>query len=238
MFKSIFILFCGIIFFVFCLLKATPLAYGGSQGRGSNRSWGRRPKAIATATRNLSSLHHSSWQCQILNPLSEARDPTPNLMVPSWIRFRCATTGAPRAFLDSQPKWWVTFNRLWMQISQENTPVPRLKDKWQLETITKTHTACRNGEPAPVGSWPESIGTWLWIFRACFWWPVLPVKSVASLPTFPKLKKAQLTRVRRTTICWKPGLGLTTRSLSRISFFSPSFCLFWGCSRGIWRFLG
>ena len=32
-------------------------------------------------------LHHSSRQCQILNRLSEARDQTCNLMVPSWIRF-------------------------------------------------------------------------------------------------------------------------------------------------------
>ena len=40
-------------------------------------------------------LHHSSWQRQILNPLSEARDRTHNLIVPSRIRFCCATTGTP-----------------------------------------------------------------------------------------------------------------------------------------------
>ena len=35
--------------------------------------------ATATATRDPShvlDLHHSSWQCWFLNPLSEARDPT------------------------------------------------------------------------------------------------------------------------------------------------------------------
>ena len=32
---------------------------------------------------------------QILNPLSKARDRTPNLMIPSWIHFHCATVGAP-----------------------------------------------------------------------------------------------------------------------------------------------
>ena len=40
-------------------------------------------------------IHHSSRQRRILNPLSEAGDQSHNLMVPSWIRFRCATTGTP-----------------------------------------------------------------------------------------------------------------------------------------------
>ena len=44
--------------------------------------------ATATATRNQSHichLHHSSWQCQILNLLSEARDGTCILVVTSWV---------------------------------------------------------------------------------------------------------------------------------------------------------
>ena len=51
---------------------------------------------IATAIPDLSGicdLHHSSWQCQILNPLSKARDGTHNLMVPSQIHFHCAMLG-------------------------------------------------------------------------------------------------------------------------------------------------
>ena len=43
--------------------------------------------AYTTATQDLSPVfdpHHSST-CQILNPLSEARGRTHNLMVPSWI---------------------------------------------------------------------------------------------------------------------------------------------------------
>ena len=77
------------------LFRATPAAYGGSQARG--------PKELqlltyttATATSDLScicDLHHSSWQCKILNPLSEARDWTHNLMVPSRIHFPWAMTG-------------------------------------------------------------------------------------------------------------------------------------------------
>ena len=40
-------------------------------------------------------LHHRSWQCWILNPPSEARDRTRNLMILSQIHFRWATTGTP-----------------------------------------------------------------------------------------------------------------------------------------------
>jgi len=41
--------------------------------------------AIATATSDPSRIH-SSWQCWILNPLSEARDQTRVLMGTSWVR--------------------------------------------------------------------------------------------------------------------------------------------------------
>ena len=42
----------------------------------------------ATAMADLScicDLHHRSWQCWILNPLSEARDQTHNPMDTSWV---------------------------------------------------------------------------------------------------------------------------------------------------------
>ena len=84
-----------LFFFFFCLYRAAPLAYGGSQARG----W---IGAIA------SGLHHShnntrsephlwpvSQQRQILNPLSEARDGICVLMDTSQICFRCAITGTP-----------------------------------------------------------------------------------------------------------------------------------------------
>ena len=44
-------------------------------------------------------LHHNSWQYQILNPLSEARDQTQNLMIPSRFLFCCATTGTPKMYI-------------------------------------------------------------------------------------------------------------------------------------------
>ena len=61
------------------------MAFGGSQAR--------RPIGATAA-----GLHHSSWQHWLLNPLSKARVQTHNLMVPSWICFRCAMIGTPRVF--------------------------------------------------------------------------------------------------------------------------------------------
>ena len=46
--------------------------------------------ATATAKPDLSficNLHHSTWQCQILNTLSEAKDRTPILMDTSWVHY-------------------------------------------------------------------------------------------------------------------------------------------------------
>ena len=43
----------------------------------------------------ICSVQYSSWQCQILNPLSEAGDRICNLMVPSRIRFCCTKTETP-----------------------------------------------------------------------------------------------------------------------------------------------
>ena len=70
--------------FFFFFFRATPEACGSSQARDRIR---------VTAA---SDLHHSSRRRQILNPRSEARDRTHNLMVISRIRFRCATKATPR----------------------------------------------------------------------------------------------------------------------------------------------
>ena len=43
--------------------------------------------AVMPDLSHLYDLHHSSWQCQILNPLSEARDRTYFLMDASQICF-------------------------------------------------------------------------------------------------------------------------------------------------------
>ena len=65
--------------------------------------WELKPPAYTTATATqdpsciCDDIHHRSQHCRILNPLSEARDQTRNLMVPSRIRFHCAMTGTPGA---------------------------------------------------------------------------------------------------------------------------------------------
>ena len=68
------------LFVCFCFFRATPAAYGGSQPRGQVRT-------VATG------LCHRSRHCQILNPLSEARDQTYILMDTSRIRFCWAMMG-------------------------------------------------------------------------------------------------------------------------------------------------
>ena len=66
--------------------------------------------ARATAMRDPSCIfdrHHSSWQHQMPSPLSEARDRTRNLMVPSRICFHCAMMGTPRVSFEKVITWVV-----------------------------------------------------------------------------------------------------------------------------------
>ena len=95
--SRLFLIFVLFVCFLFCLFRAAPEAYGGSQASGRIRAVAARATAMPDPSR-VCSLHHSSRQCQTLNPLSEARDGTRNLMVPSQIRFCCATIGTPRLF--------------------------------------------------------------------------------------------------------------------------------------------
>ena len=54
---------------------------------------------VCTCARSHTHTHTElASQPGILNPLSEARDPTSSLMIPSHIRFHCATTGTPILF--------------------------------------------------------------------------------------------------------------------------------------------
>ena len=65
-----------IYLFIYCLFRAAFAAYGSFQARGPIRA-AAASHTTATAMRDPSricDLHHSSEQCWILNPLSEARD--------------------------------------------------------------------------------------------------------------------------------------------------------------------
>ena len=105
LFIYLFIYFC-----FFAISWATPAAYRDSQARGL---------IGAVATSLCHSHSHSQIQAMsvtqltrqrwILDPLSEARDGTCNLMVPSWICFHCTTEGTQSVtFLGSslQPHNW------------------------------------------------------------------------------------------------------------------------------------
>ena len=73
--------------YLFCLFRATPVAYGKSQARG----WiGATLLAYTRTTAmrdpsHICDLHHTSQQHWILNPLSEARDRTPSWMLVEFV---------------------------------------------------------------------------------------------------------------------------------------------------------
>ena len=97
--------FCCCCCFCFCFLGLHPWHMEVPR---LGVKWGLQLLAYTTVTpdpRHVCDLHHSSWQCRILNPLSEARDRTHILMDTSQIRFCCTTTGTPN---------WLSF--LWNEI--------------------------------------------------------------------------------------------------------------------------
>ena len=93
------------LYFCCCCLffRAAPTAYGSSR-LGVQSELQLPSYTTATATQDLSqvcNLHHSSQQHHILNPLSEARGPTRNLVDPSPVHFHWATIGTPLYFVNS-----------------------------------------------------------------------------------------------------------------------------------------
>ena len=82
-------------FFVFCFLGPHPWH---REVPRLGAEWELQLPYIAIAMQDPShvfDLHHSSGKHWILNPLSQARDPTCNLMVTSRIHFLCTTMGIP-----------------------------------------------------------------------------------------------------------------------------------------------
>ena len=96
---TLFVFMCQFKYFfgLFFFFRATPMAYGGSRlGVESELQL----PAYTTATAmgdpsHVFDLYHSLWQCQILNPLSEARNQTCILLDTSQICFHWAMMGTP-----------------------------------------------------------------------------------------------------------------------------------------------
>ena len=63
--------------------------------QGLNGSYSCQPTPQPHQIPATPATYTTAQQCRILNPLREARDRTHNLMVPSRIRFPCATMGTP-----------------------------------------------------------------------------------------------------------------------------------------------
>ena len=96
--------FCFFAFFFFCFL-GPHLRHMEVPRLGVQLKLQLSAYISATATPDSSricDLHHSLQQHQSLNPLSEAKDQTHNLMVPSGIRFPCATMATPTTHFLSQ----------------------------------------------------------------------------------------------------------------------------------------
>ena len=94
------------IIIIFYFFRALPCGIWKFPGKGSNQL---QLPATATATPDPShfcKLHHSSLQCRILDPLSEARDQTHIFRDASQVRSHCATTGIPKLFLNDL-KWLI-----------------------------------------------------------------------------------------------------------------------------------
>jgi len=94
-----FFLFCFVFFFL--PFRAAPATHEGPRLGVKSELW-LPAYTTVTATRDPShvcNLHHSSWQCRILNPLDEARARTHILMDTSSICYPWATTRIPYQFL-------------------------------------------------------------------------------------------------------------------------------------------
>ena len=89
------------LFFFFCLFRAAPTAYGGSQAGGwiGATAAGLHHSHSNTRSKPLCNLYHSSWQCRILNPLGSARDWTLILIDTSQIHSCWAMTGTPKMIM-------------------------------------------------------------------------------------------------------------------------------------------
>ena len=99
------IILCDFTLFIYLILlsRAVPVAYGSSS-LGVEFAFSCRLTPQPHDPSHVFDLHHNSQQHQLLNPLSNTRDRTYILMVPSQIHFCCSTRGTLRS-------WFFRFNR-------------------------------------------------------------------------------------------------------------------------------
>ena len=82
-------------FFIFCLFRATPMAYGNMEVPRLGTESELHHSYSNARSQLICDLYSSSGQCQILNLLSKARDWTHILMDISWVCFCWTTMGTP-----------------------------------------------------------------------------------------------------------------------------------------------
>ena len=120
---------------------------------------------------HICDLHHSSWQCQILNPLSKARDQTCILMNLSQVPYCWAAMGTPRslfffsflsfcccccyflgrscAYGGSQARGWIGAVATGLRQSHSNVgSKPRLRPTPQLTATLDPQPTEQGTEPA------------------------------------------------------------------------------------------
>ena len=68
------------VYFSFCFIGMHPRHMEVPRPRGQIRAASLHHSHSNMGSKAHQQTTHSSWQCQILNPLSKARDRTPNLM--------------------------------------------------------------------------------------------------------------------------------------------------------------
>ena len=107
---------------------------------------------------HIFNLHHSSCQCQILNPLSETRDWTCNFMVTSHICFHCAIMGIPQSFYFGEGRVPTTIAGLCPGCSSLNYKVLLTSSVSDLRktrhTFIKPQTQPFTGFPGPSPRFP------------------------------------------------------------------------------------
>ena len=124
-------------------------------------------------------LHHSLWQCWILNPLSEARDRTCIFMDTSQIHYRWTTTGTPEGkFLSDLPfcLWGLLGGSGTGVLGDLTGPVThRLDHSGASWLASLLHMAART----IFSKWEGSMLSPSWTPDGTFLWPPEPHESCA-----------------------------------------------------------